>query len=307
MSKKHHPRFAAYGALTVLALGAMAPATSFAGAALDRIRESGRVRFAYLPQAKPLTSASASGTVEGYGAALCERIAAGLKAQLGNQQLAVEWVPVTIDTAVSTVAGGQADVLCTPSNATLARRKSLSYSIPAFAGGLRAVVRKDVTPQVREALERNPKQRPVWRGTPAQGMIEATRFATVAGTSSERWLAGKIATFKLNTATVSVPDYASGIKFLEDGKIDVFLAERDVALAAMDDKASQNLMVLTRQLTTEPLALALPRGDEDLRLLVDTVLSTTYSAPDFAALYGKYFGKLDDQTAMFYSWVTPAP
>ena len=312
MSNKLRPRFAALShkwgaALTVLVLGATAPTTSFAGAALDKIRDSGRVRFAYLPQAKPFTSASASGSVEGYGAALCERIAAGLKTQLGLSQLAVEWVPVTIDTAANAVAAGQADVLCTPSNATLARRKTLSFSIPTFAGGIRAVVRDDVTPQVREAIERNPKQRPVWRGTPAQGMIEATRFATVAGTSSERWLAGAIAKFKLNTATVSVPDYASGIKFLQQNKVDVFFAERDVALAAMDDKAGQELEVLNRQLTHEPLALALPRGDEDLRLLVDTVLSKTFSAPDFADLYGKYFGKLDDQSGTFYSWVTPAP
>ena len=42
------------------------------------------------------------------------------------------------------------------------------------------------------------------------------------------------------------------------------------------------LRVLNRQITHEPLALALPRGDEDLRLLVDAVLSSTYSRADFA-------------------------
>ena len=293
-------------AITVLVLGSASVAAS-AGEALDRIKQSGQVRFAYVPQAKPFTSAGASGAVEGYGAALCERIAAALKSQSGNAEFAVTWVPVTIETAASAVSGGQADVLCTPANATLARRKTLSFSLPIFAGGIRAVVRNDLTPQIREALENNPRTRPVWRGTPAQGMVEATRFATVAGTSSERWLAQGVNKFKLNTATVSVPDYASGIKFLQEGKIDVFFAERDVALAAMDDKASKNLTVLHRQLTHEPLALALPRGDEDLRLLVDTALSNAYSSPDFATLYGKYFGTLDENNRTFFSWVTPAP
>jgi len=304
MTHKTHPRFAV---LAVLALGALAPAGASAGAALDKIRETGHVRFAYIPQAKPFTSANASGAVEGYGAALCGKIADALKSQLGIPQLAVDWVPVTIDTAAGAVSGGEADVLCTPSNATLARRKTLSFSIPTFAGGIRAVVRNDVAPQVREALELNPKQRPVWRGTPAQGMVEATRFATVAGTSSERWLAQGIRKFKLNTATVSVPDYASGIKFLMENKIDVFFAEADVALAAMDTKAMQELRVLNRQITHEPLALALPRGDEDLRLLVDTALSAAYSAADFPALYGKYFGGLDEANSAFFGWVTPPP
>jgi polar amino acid transport system substrate-binding protein len=292
--------------LTVLALGA-ASATASAGAALDRIRESGQVRFAYLPNAKPFTSASSGGAVEGYGVALCEKIAAGLGSQFGVEKLAVDWVPVTIDTAASAISGGQADVLCTPSNATLARRKTVSFSLPVFAGGIRAVVRNDVTPQIREALENNPRTRPVWRGSPAQGMIEATRFATVAGTSSERRLAGVVRQFKLNTATVSVPDYASGIKFLMEGKIDVFLAEADVALAAMDDKAQKQLTILNRQITHEPLALALPRGDEDLRLAVDTALSATYSSADFPALYGNYFGSLDETNRTFFTWVTPAP
>jgi ABC-type amino acid transport substrate-binding protein len=293
--------------LTVLVLGATASMTASAGEALERIRTSGHVRFGYLAQAKPFTSAAASGSVEGYGAALCEKIAGGIKSQLGAADLAVDWVPVTIDTAASAVSGGQVDVLCVPSNATLERRKSVSFSIPVFPGGIRAVVRNDVAPQVREALENNPRTRPVWRGTPAQGLVEATRFATVAGTSSERWLAGAVRKFKLNTATVSVPDYASGIKFLQQNKIDVFFAERDVALSAMDDKARQDLQVLDRQLTREALAFAMPRGDEDLRLLVDGVLAATYSSAEFETLYGKYFGGLDDGSRNFFGWVTPAP
>jgi len=147
----------------------------------------------------------------------------------------------------------------------------------------------------------------VWRGSPALTLLEKTRFAAVAGTTSEKTLARRVATFKLNTATVSVPDYASGIKFLLERKVDVFLADRHVVLAAMDDNARQKLLVLNRQMTHEPLALALPRGDEDFRLLIDTVLTTAYTAPDFAAVYGKYFGKLDEGSKQFFSWATPAP
>jgi ABC-type amino acid transport substrate-binding protein len=280
--------------------------TAFAGAALDKIRDSGHLRFAYLPNAQPFTS-GAAGAVEGYGAALCEQIAARVKSQLGASQLSVDWVPVTLDNAIGTVASGNADVLCTPANATLERRKTVSFSLPTFAGGIRAVVRSDVSATLRDVLEATPAQRNVWRGSPALTLLEKTRFATVAGTSSEKSLAAKVASFKLNTATVSVPDYASGIKFLLERKIDVFLAERDVVLSAMDDNARLKLMVLTRQLTHEPLALALPRGDEDFRLLVDTALSSAYTSPQFAALYGKYFGTLDEPSLNFFTWVTPAP
>jgi len=136
--------------------------------------------------------------------------------------------------------------------------------------------------------------------------VEATRLAAVAGTSSEKWLANGIRKYQLNTATVSVPDYASGIRFLMENKIDVFFGQADLALAAMDEKAMLKLRILNRQITQEPLALAMPR-DEDLRLLVDTSLSSAYSSLEFAALYGKYFGALDDNARNFFAWVTPAP
>ena len=255
--------------------------------------------------------AGAGGAVEGYGAALCERIAARVKSQLGLSQLAVDWVPVHARQRARAPWRAATPTCCArPSNATLERRKTLSFSMPVFAGGIRAVVRNDVAPQrCATCSKRNPAQRNVWRGSPALTLLEKTRFATVAGTSSEKWLAGKVASFKLNTATVSVPDYASGIKFLLERKIDVFLAERDVVLAAMDDKrAARSCVVLNRQLTHEPLALALPRGDEDFRLLVDTALSAAYNSPEFAVAVRQVLRHARRRhRATSSAWVTPAP
>jgi polar amino acid transport system substrate-binding protein len=294
--QKHH---------AALLLVACFSGAAFAGPTLDRIRDSGHIRLAYLPQARPFTMAASGGAVEGYSAELCKRVAERVKSQLGLQQLAVDWVEVRADNVLETMTNGGADVLCTPSNATLERRKKLSYSLPVFAGGIRAVVRTDAPAALRDVLEAQPSTRNVWRGSPALNMIEQTRFATVAGTSSEKWLAGKVNGFKLNTATVSVPNYASGIQFLLERKIDVFLAERDVALAAMDESSQSKLVVLNRQLTHEPLALAIPRGDDDFRLQVDSALTEAYNSPEFSALYVKYFHKMDDATRTFFAWVTP--
>ena len=273
----------------------------------DKVRESGHLRLGYLPQARPFTSAGADGKVEGYGAELCGEIARHVQSELALSQLAVDWVPVTMDNRFTLVMRGDVDVLCTPTVATLDRRKALAFSIPMFAGGIRAVVRTDAPAALKDVLEATPSQRNVWRGSPAMTMIEKTTFGTVAGTTSERWLATKVSTFKLNTATVSTPDYASGLQFLQEGKIDVFLADRDLVLANLDEDARSKVVILKRQLTHEPLALGLPRGDEDFRLFVDTVLTKTYSSPDFGALYGKYFGAFDEPSRTFFSWVTPPP
>lgn len=293
------------GPSIALLLAACITGNAFAGAATDKVRSTGQLKLGYLANAKPFTSGGANGAAEGYGAALCERVAAGLKVGLGTSQLAVEWKSLTPDSALGAVASGEVDILCTPLSATLERRRSVSFSIPTFAGGVRAVVRSDASTQLRDILEATPTQKPVWRGSPALTLLEKTRFATVEGSVSKDVLAQKVASLKLNTATVSVPDYASGIKFLLERKVDVFLAERDVVLAQLDEASRDKVVILKRQLTHQPLSLAVPRGDDDFRLAVDTALAAVLASPEFPALYSKYFGSLDDGTRTFFTWATP--
>jgi len=293
------------GSGLALLLAACISGNALAGAATDKVRASGQLKLGYLANAKPFTSAGANGAAEGYGAALCEKVAAQLKSDLALPELAVTWVAVAPENAFTSVSSGDVDVLCTPTSATLERRKSVAFSIPTFAGGVRAVVRADAPANLRNVLEATPAQKNVWRGSPALTLLEKTRFATVEGTVSKDVLASKVAALKLNTATVSVPDYASGIKFLLERKIDVFLAERDVVLANLDAASKDKVVVLNRQLTHQPLSLALPRGDDDFRLSVDKALTGALSAPDFAALYAKSFGALDDGARTFFSWATP--
>ena len=59
-------------------------------------------------------------------------------------------------------------------------------------------------------------------------------------------------------------------------------------------------MVVERRFTNENLALALSRGDEDFRLLVDRTLSGLYSSGEIAEIYKSSFGEPDDAALSFY-------
>ena len=74
------------------------------------------------------------------------------RSELGLPQLTVQWVPVTSTTALRDVQQGNVDLLCTPTSVTLARRQEVSFSIPVFAGGIRAVLRADAPQALRDAL-----------------------------------------------------------------------------------------------------------------------------------------------------------
>jgi len=292
-------------------IAAFAVAVAFAAAlpasaqTLDRVRAAGRIKLGYLVDAPPFTVRNNAGAAEGYAAALCQRIADSLKAQPGLGSVAVEWVPVTIDNRVGQVQQGNVDLLCTPLTATVERRQDVAFSIPVFPGGVRAVVRNDAIAALREALEASRQDgRVVWRGSPAATVLGEKSFGVVAGTTTERWLADRLLSFQIASKVVPVSDYRTAVQQLLDRKVDVVFGDRALVLGAMDSSAQANLTILPRLLTHEPLSLAMARGDDDFRLLVDRALSDAYASAAFSELYSTWCGELDDNTRAFFQWNT---
>jgi ABC-type amino acid transport substrate-binding protein len=84
---------------------------------------------------------------------------------------------------------------------------------------------------------------------------------------------------------------------LEAREIDAYFADRALLIGLLNRAQHPSRLVLgTRLLTQEAYGIAMARGDADLRLLVDRVLSAFYATPDFALLLATYFG---DKSAEF--------
>lgn len=293
-------------ALRVAAFGLVSLAATSTGTAatLDRIRDSGHIRFGYFDEARPFTYKGADGAADGYGAALCQRIAEQVKGELNLPDLKVDWVAVSVSDRLHDVEQGSVDVLCTPTSVTLNRRREVSYSLPVFPGGARAVLRANAPAALRQALSDTPSTRPVWRGSPAARTLRDTSVAAVSGSTTETWLTGGISAFQIGAKVVTVPDYKTGLQQLRDGKADVFFGDRAAALGAMDAAGSKDFVVLDRIFTREMYALALLRGDEDFRLVVDRALSSLYSSGQIEGLYTQAFGAPDDAVRAFFRWNT---
>ena len=58
----------------------------------------------------------------------------------------------------------------------------------------------------------------------------------------------------------------------------------------LQSKAPDQLGLADNYFTVEPYALALPRGDEDFRLAVDTALSRIYRSGEVGAIFSNAFG-----------------
>jgi len=298
ISRPHRVRIASF--VTACLAAAFLPLAGASAGVLDRVKQTGTLTLGYRTDARPFSFQDESSKAAGYSVELCQKIADDIKAESGVSALTVTWVPVTAEERVQALQAGKFDLLCGADSETLARRKEVDFSIPIFPSGIGALLRTDAPAGLREVLSGVPPSGAVWRGSPAQ-VLQSKTFSIVKGTTSESWLAERIDKFRITANVAPVDGYDAGIQGVLDRKADVFFGDRPILLeAAARSPSASYLIVLDRLFTSEPLALALARGDEDLRLVVDRSLSRLFRSADFHDLYTKWFGEPDESALAFF-------
>lgn len=264
---------------------------------LDRIRTSGKMTMGFYKEAQPFTYQGSSGTPDGYAIALCRAVAGAIQEQLKLPNLSPQFVAVDAADRFNAVKEGRIDLLCGPSVPTLTNRADVSFSIPILGSGTGVMVRKDAPVAFRELLETGQTAgHPVWRGSPMLAALQQRTFSVISGSLQEQLLKNRREELNVNSVISLVPDLATGLEQLRDGKSDAFVAERNVLLDLARRDTGGNLVVLNRVFDYEPLALALNRDDADFRLLVDKTLSQLYRSGKINAIYEQYLGKPDKAT-----------
>lgn len=282
----------------MLALCVAAPV--LAAGALDRVRDSGKLSLGYRSDARPFAFDD-GGKPSGFSVALCQRIADAMKAELKLTSLQVEWVPVTATTRFELLQQGKIDISCGTDTPTLERRAHMDFSIPIFFSGIGAAMRIDGDRRVREALSgRSGPAQPVWRGNPGEFSQQVT-VAVIGGTTIEESVHDRLKERRVQVTVQTVADYAAGIRMIVDRQAVALFGDRPVLLdmARRADAAGQ-VLVLERVFMREPLALAMARGDDGLRLLVDRTLSRLYRSPEMATLYTTWFGAPGTEALTFF-------
>jgi len=289
--------------LVTLAALLMAAAPSPADAAtLAKVKESGKITLGYRIDAQPFSYRDAGGAPTGYAVALCTRVADAVKAELGVASLKVEWVPVSLDERFRAVKEGKVDLLCEAATETLGRRADVDFSIPIYPGGVGALLRSDASFRLRDVLTRGRQAGPFWRATPAE-ILEQQTFSVVTNTTAAGWLKERAGELQIAAKVVPVDSYDAGVQRLLDRSTSVLFGERAMLVDAAQRSASaRDLRLVDRAFTQEPVALALARDNDDFRLIVDRTLSKLYGTADFAPLYAKSFGSMQDDAKAFYKW-----
>lgn len=255
------------------------------------VEPGGRLTVGYYGDAKPFSYENESGKPVGYAVEVCRKVVETAKVEAGVGDERVSWIRVTAENRLRLLREGKIRVLCGEA-VTLAAGKQVSFSIPIFQGGVGALVRSDVPPELISAL--------TGRLGAARSLTDQS-FAVVGGSPTEKVAEDALAKLQIPARVTRVPGYAQGVQAVLDKSAVAFFADQSVLRDAVRRNPSfSDLKIVDHRYTTAPVAIALRRGNDNARLAVDRALSRLYRSPEFRDLYKEWFGEPDADTAAFF-------
>ena len=232
-----------------------------AGGALVIAHRESSVPFSYMHDGKPV----------GYAVDLCLRIADAVRSKTGMKNMPVRFLPVTPANRVQAIKEGRADLECGSTTNNAARRQDVEFTIPHFITGARLLV---------------PAGSPVTRMEDLQGK----KLVSTKGTTPLKAAVQANKGHLMGIQILEASDHEAAVEMVEKGQADAFVMD-DVLLYGLaasrpDPKA---LKVVGRFLTTEPLAIMLPKDDPAFKKLVDDEMRQLITSRQINAIYDKWF------------------
>lgn len=268
------------GALVASALFASTAGAEQMPNTLGKIKAAKVINVAYASDSLPFSFVGANKQPAGYSIDLCKRVIARIGQVVGNPDLKVNWLAGSTPERLQMVRSGKADLECGNTTQTLARLANVDFSNLIFidAGGV--ILRAD---------------------SPANSIADLAgkKIAVLKGTTTEKRL-NAIARENLpNTTIVPITDANEGLAMLESGNVDAYAGDRIklVGMAVQGNNVGK-FVLLTEELSFEPYAMVLPRGDAALRLEVNRALTQVYQSGDIENIFAEWFGKIGRPTGL---------
>lgn len=241
-----------------------------AAGVLERVRSGGALVIAHSESSVPFSYVD-GGKPVGYAVDLCLRLADLVREKTGAKDMPVKWLQVTSADRLEAIKSGKADLECGSTTNNAERRKDVAFTVPHFITGARLLVA--ATSAVTGLEDMQGKRLVSTKGsTPLKAAERARR---------ERYTQIQI---------LEAPDHEAAVIMVEKGQADAFLMD-DVLLYALASKRPdpQAFKVVGRFVTTEPLAIMLPKDDPEFKALVDQEMRRLVLSGEIHAIYDKWF------------------
>jgi ABC-type amino acid transport substrate-binding protein len=238
---------------------------------IDRIKAGGSIVIAHRESSVPFSYLDADKKPVGYAIDLCVKLAEAVRSKLGAKGGSVSYLMVTPANRISMIETGKADMECGSTTNNAERRQKVAFTVPHFITGARMLVRADSKAESIDDL--TGKKIVSTKGT--------TPLKAIDSANRERLIGLTI---------IEAPDHGKAIEMVEKGQAEAFVMD-DVLLfgLAAGRPNPKALKVVGKFLTTEPLAIMLPKNDPEFKKLVDAEMKRLINSRDIYAIYDKWF------------------
>ncbi len=268
---------------TLFALAAAVALGGFAGTeaaaqtapnTLGKIKTARQINVAFSGDSLPFSFIGPNNQPAGYAIDLCNRVIASIGRSIGEPNLKVNWMVGTVAERLNMVATGKADLDCANTTMTLTRLKEVDFSSLIFIDGGGLLIKSD------SAVNR-------------LADLSGKRIGVIGGTTTEQRLNAMLKAKLVNANVVKVRDGNEGIAMVEVGSLDAFASDKVKLVGlAVQAKNPNSFALLVEDLSFEPLAFALPRGDWAMRLEINRALTQIYVSGEIETVFKEWLGKL---------------
>jgi ABC-type amino acid transport substrate-binding protein len=261
----------------VILLAGLLPLAASAQRAPDtlaKIKAAKSITVAFSADSLPFSYVETNNQPAGYSIDLCKRVVAALGRATGVPDLKINWVVDTVPNRIAMVASGKVDLECANTTQSLSRLKDVDFSNLIFVDGGGFLVRAD-------------------SAVNGFGDLAGKSIAVTTGTTTERRVGTMLKERAIEAKIVPVKDGVEGVALLEAGAVAAFASDKIklVGLAAQANDPKK-FALLSEDLSFEPYAFMLPRGDSAFRLEVNRALTQVYLSSDIDQIFAKWLGPL---------------
>jgi len=257
--------------LIALLLGCAIAAPASAQDTLKKIKDTGVVKIGNRDASIPLSYLDDKQQPVGYGVDICLKVVDAIKAELKMPNLKVEFVPVTSQTRIPILTGGNIDLECGSTTNSVERQKQVAFAPTYFMTGTKIIVKKS-------------------SGIKSYNDLKGKTVVFTSGTTNERAMKAYSDEHKLGINFIPSKDHAESFLAVDTGRAVAFPMD-DVILYGLraNAKNPNDFEVLGPFLSDDPYGIMMRKDDPQFKKVVDNAVSALYKSGEINKIYHKWF------------------
>ena len=238
---------------------------------LRKIKDTGVVKIGYRDASIPFSYLDDKQQPIGYGVDICLKVVDAIKTELKMPGLKVEFVPVTSQTRIPVLTGGNIDLECGSTTNSVERQKQVAFGPTYFMTGTKIIAKKLNFLRDYDDLKNK-------------------TVVFTAGTTNERAMKAYDAEKKLGINFLPSKDHAESFLAVETGRAAAFPMD-DVLLYSLRASARNpdEYEIIGDFLSDDPYGIMMRKNDPAFKKLVDDTVIGIYESGEINKIYAKWF------------------